>query len=229
MQSAWSHLKSEAIKLRRSGESLPHIHDVLGIPKSTLSYWFRDIELSVKQKDRLHKNWLNGLVTARKGAAKWHREEKLKRIVAAKNEAEVIFKNINLNDKYTLELSLAILYLAEGSKKNVETALGSSDPNTLRFFLSALKKLYDLDIKKVRCELYLRYDQDPNELKSYWAKELSLPLSNFTQVNRDKRTIGRETYDHYKGVCSLRCGNVAIQRRLVFLAEKYFAIIGQHR
>jgi hypothetical protein len=89
--------------------------------------------------------------------------------------------------------------------------------------------LYDLDIEKIRCELYLRYDQDPEDLKRHWAKELSLPLSNFKQVNIDKRTIGRETYDHYKGVCSLRCGNVAIQRRLVFLAEKYFAIIGQQK
>ncbi len=82
---------------------------------------------------------------------------------------------------------------------------------------------------KNRCELYLRYDQDPDELKKYWAKELALPLPNFTQVNRDKRTVGRKTYDHYKGVCSLRCGNVAIQRRLVFLAEQYFAIIGRHK
>ena len=229
MQSKWYKLKPEAIRLRGSGESLSYIHTTLGIPKSTLSYWFKDIKLTKKQKERLHKNWLNALVVARKEATKWHQAEKQKRIMYAKKEAEEVLEKISLNDKNVLELSLAILYLAEGSKKNVETALGSSDPNTLRFFLKSLSRLYGLDVTKVRCELYLRYDQDPDELKKYWAQELSLPLSSFTQVNRDKRTIGRKTYDHYKGVCSLRCGNVAIQRRLVFLAEKYFAIIGRHK
>lgn len=229
MSSKWSHLKPEAVRLRKSGKSLPFIHKKLGIPKSTLSYWFKNIELSKEQKERLHANWLKGLITARKEALKWHNNEKKKRIDIAEKEALDVLEDLNLEDTSILELALAILYLAEGSKKNIETALGSSDPNTLRFFLTALKKLYDFEISKVRCELYLRYDQDPDDLKKYWAKELSLPLSNFRQVNIDKRTIGRQTYEHYRGVCSLRCGNVAIRRRLVFLAEKYFAIIGQQK
>jgi hypothetical protein len=229
MSSKWSDLKPEAMRLRKLGKSLPHIHQALGIPKSTLSYWLKDVKLTAKQKEKLHQDWLNALVTARKEAVKWHQSEKQKRIDFAERTADNILDEIDINNRHILELSLAVLYLAEGSKKNLETALGSSDLNTLRFFLKSLRILYDLDIAKVRCELYLRYDQDPDELKRYWAKELSLPLSNFTQVNLDKRTIGRETYGHYKGVCSLRCGNVAIRRRLVFLAEKYFAIIGQQK
>jgi ribosomal protein L37E len=227
MSSKWSHLKSRAVQLRKSGKSLRFIHVKLGIPKSTLSNWFKDVELTKKQREKLHANWLNGLVTARKEAIQWHNNEKKSRIDTAMKEAQDVLGHIDLEDRNILELALAVLYLAEGSKKNIETALGSSDPDTLRFFLSALKKLYDFDTTKIRCELHLRYDQDPVETKRYWAKKLSLPLSNFRQVNIDTRTIGRKTYDHYKGVCSLRCGHVAIRRRLVFLAEKYFAIIGQ--
>ena len=229
MQSKWFNLKSEAVRLRKSGKSLPFIHQKLGIPKSTLSYWFKDISLTTKQKDKLHRDWQNALVAARKEAVKWHNGEKLKRIHIAEKKAIDVLENIDFESDSILELSLAVLYLAEGFKKNEETGLGSSDPNTLRFFLRALKKLYNLDVTRVRCELYLRYDQDPEELKRYWAKELSLPLLNFKHVHVDKRTIGRSTYDHYKGVCSIRCGNVAIRRRLVFLAEKYFAIIGQQK
>ena len=227
MLSKWSYLKPEAIKLRKSGKSLPFINVHLGIPKSTLNYWFKDITLTERQRKRLHENWKNGLIAARSKAAKWHNTEKQKRINIAEKEASRVLSEIDLSNKHILELSLAVLYLAEGSKKNIETALGSSDPNTLRYFLKSLYILYGLDVNKVRCELYLRYDQDPDNLKRYWAAELSLPLTNFKQVNVDRRTIGCETYAHYKGVCSLRCGNVAIRRRLVFLAEKYFAIIGQ--
>jgi len=121
-----------------------------------------------------------------------------------------------------LELALAVLYLGEGSKKNVETALGSSDLFTLKFFVKALVDIYNLDIRTIKCELHLRFDQDSQELKQFWSKELNLPIENFRQVSFDKRTEGSKTYPHYKGVCSLRCGNVAIQRRLVYLGNLFF-------
>ncbi len=226
MKSKWSHLKPEAIKLRKQGKSLAYVHNQLNIPKSTLSYWFKGIELTTRQKAQLHKNWQNALVKARKEAVKWHNTQKQERLKLAKTEAKETLSNIDTNNKHILELTLAVLYLAEGSKKNVETALGSSDPNTLRFFIKGLETIYNFDIEKIRCELYLRSDQKPEEMRRYWAKELSLPIKNFKQVNVDKRSEGKETYSDYKGVCSLRCGNVAIRRRLVYLAEEYFAIIG---
>jgi hypothetical protein len=37
----------------------------------------------------------------------------------------------------------------------------------------------------------------------------------------DSRTKGSKTYEYYKGVCVLRCGNAAIQRKLLFLAEEF--------
>ena len=61
MITKWSHLKSEAMSLRMKGKSLPFIHIKLGIPKSTLSYWFKDIILTEKQKDKLHNDWKNAL------------------------------------------------------------------------------------------------------------------------------------------------------------------------
>jgi len=158
---------------------------------------------------------------------KWHHLQKENRLAEAKRAALHTLEKIRPTDMATQELALAVLYLAEGSKKNVETALGSSDPVTLRFFINSLHTLFKYDTKAIRCELHLRHDQDPDELKRYWSSELSIPISQFTQVNQDKRTIGTATYPHYKGVCNLRCGNVAIRRRLVFLAEEYFAIISR--
>ncbi len=226
MKSKWSDLKPEAIKLRRKGFSIAAVEKTLGIPRSTLSGWFKDIHLTPEQKAILDQNWRNGLVKARKGAVKWHNQQKEARLQKAQDDANSIVNKIDTTNKETLELALAVLYLAEGSKKNIETALGSSDSITLRFFLTALETLFDFNRNSVRCELYLRADQNPEELKKYWAKELSIPLVNFKQISVDKRSLGKETYDYYKGVCSLRCGNVAIRRRLVYVAEKYFAIIG---
>lgn len=120
--------------MRRQGKSLPYIHTKLHIPKSTLSYWLKDVELTVAQKAKLHQNWKDALGTARLGAVKWHNEQKANRLATAKTQASHTLQKIDITDPAILELSLAVLYLAEGYKKNPETGLGSSDPATLRFF-----------------------------------------------------------------------------------------------
>lgn len=221
MVSKWFKYKSEAILLRRKGLSIRAIEVKLGIPRSTLSGWFKDIKLTQAQKKKLYQNWLNALVKARKKAVLWHNTQKTKRIKQAENEAIEILKNLDVSNKYILELALAILYLGEGSKANEETALGSSDPEILKFFLVCIEKIYNFNVRSIRCELYLRADQNAKKMKKFWAEELNLPLECFKQTNFDKRTIGFKTYENYKGVCNLRCANVAIQRRLLFLSKKF--------
>lgn len=226
MKSKWYHLKTEAIKLRKQGQSIAYVEKTLGIPRSTLSGWFKDVPLTNAQKKKLHKNWENALVKARKEAVKWHNARKRERIDLARSSALETLNKINLMDNSTLELSLALLYLGEGSKKKVETSLASSDPEILRFYIAALKRLYDVETCVLSCQLYLRADQNPNDMRRYWSKTLRIPLSQFRYTNLDKRTQGRPTYTDYKGVCSVMGGGVAIQRKLVYLANAYIKQIG---
>lgn len=89
----------------------------------------------------------------------------------------------------------------------------------LKFFIAGLRTVYKIHKSKIRGELHLRADQDPDDLKRYWSQELDLPLENFKYVSIDKRTQGSKTYSTYKGVCDIRCGSSEIQRRLMFLSE----------
>lgn len=129
--------------------------------------------------------------------------------------AEQVLQQITLDDNL-VELALAMLYLGEGAK-NGTTAIGNSNPLILRFFLAVLKKRFALDINKIRFDLHIRADQDPQQIKRYWAKELGVPISSFRYVVADKRTEGKASYSDYKGVCIINCGNIAIQRRLIHL------------
>lgn len=219
MQSKWYKLKPEAIRLRRNGFSFRQIEEQLGIPRSTLSGWLKKVELSSSQKKKLLQNWTRGLASARKKAVIWHNEQKTNRLHKAEKGATETIQGIDLENENILELALAVLYLGEGFKKNIETGMGGSDPIMMKFFVALLKKLYAVPTEKIRCELYLRYDQDPKKIKRFWAKQLSLPLSCFRQINVDKRTMGSKTYTNYNGVCSVRCGNVAIQRKLIYLSN----------
>lgn len=224
--SKYEHLKADAIMLRKQGFSIPEIEKRTGIPRSNLSGWLKSVTLTTKQKQRLHNNWLKALVTARKGAVKWHNEQKRLRLELAKMDALETLNEIDSNNNATLELALALLYLGEGTKKNVETSLPNSDPQILQFFIAATSRLYGLERSDFYCNLYLRADQDTEETIKYWSKVLTLPRSAFKRVNIDKRTVGTKTFDNYKGVCNVHCRQVAIQRKLVYLANAYIDKIG---
>jgi hypothetical protein len=114
-----------------------------GIARSTLSGWFKKIELSPTQKKKLLQNSRTALISARKKAVLWHNKQKQKRLKEARLQALRVLNNVNAKNKYVLELALAILYLGEGSKATIETNIGNSDPLILKFFLSCLKQIYN--------------------------------------------------------------------------------------
>jgi len=138
----------------------------------------------------------------------------------AENEADKTLQRIP-NSKEIVELGLALLYMGEGFKKSSKTGMGNSDPLLLKFFLIILLNIYKVDIEKIRFELHIRADQNPELIKKYWAKKLEAPLHRFKSISIDKRTIGKNTYENYKGVCVIDCGNVAIQRKLVYIGKKF--------
>ena len=76
-------------------------------------------------------------------------------------------------------------------------------------------------MEKIRFDLHIRADQNPELLKKYWAKELGAPIHRFRTVSTDKRTTGRPTYPDYKGVCVINCGKIAVQRKLVYIGQKF--------
>jgi transposase len=221
MKSQWLELKPEAIKLRTKGFSLREIEKKIGVPSSTLCGWLKNIELTSRQKEKLHQQRKDSLCKAREKAVLWHNTQKEKRIARAKELSIESLSNIDISNIHVLELALSILYLGEGSKKSDETCMASSDPQILKFFLFSLKKIYKINTKNIRCELNLRHDQDAQKMKMFWSTTLKVPLSRFKHVRFDKRTVGTKTYKDYRGVCYIRCGNVAIQRRLIFLSELY--------
>ena|SRR3989344_2288476 len=226
MISRWANKKPEAIALRRKGNSIKDIEKILGIPRSTLSGWLRSVTLTKKQREDLNQRHKQGLVTARVAAIQWHNAQKAGRIEQASKLGEEVLKRISSSID-TLELALAFLYLGEGSKKSSGTSLGSSDSRIAKFYIRCLRQIYDVPLKNIKCYLHLRADQDGEIMKQYWSKELTLPISNFGKSSFDKRTLGKLTYPHYKGVCLIECGRVDIQRRLMYIANGFCDIVSR--
>ncbi len=224
MKSQWFKKKESAIKLRVAGHSIRNIEQRLGIQRSTLSGWFKNISLTTEQKENLKQITRNKVIknleNARKKAVEWHHKQKKVRLNTAKSEALHTLSEVDINNKYVMELALSLLYLGEGAKTPI-TALGNSNPAVLKFFIKCMIDLYGVDLSNIKCELHLRADQNVETVKSFWATQLKIPKSNFRYCV-DKRTVGKKTYNNYNGVCTVVCGSIAIQRRLMFLVDEYF-------
>ncbi|MBI5003490.1 hypothetical protein HZC00_00130 [Candidatus Kaiserbacteria bacterium] len=221
MRSRFEHLQQKAISMRKHGVSIRDIETRLGIPRSTLSGWFHKVTLSDHHRKLLRQRHDAALVHARTKAVRWHNTQKKTRMLIAKTEARSSLENIPIHQKEVTELALAMLYLGEGGKKDAGTTMGNSDPMILRFFVDAISSLYGMSRDEFRCHLHLRADQDPIALTRFWSRALGIPRANFLKPLIDKRTVGSPTFPHYKGVCAVSCGRVAIQRKLMYIATTF--------
>lgn len=193
-----------------------------GIASSTLSGWLKNIKLTDNQIKKIGKRTYISLGKARKKAVLWHNKQKELRIKTAHNQAIETLKRIDINNNQIVELALAMLYLGEGSKDN-STSIGNTNPLILKFFISSMIRIFNIDRKDIVCELHLRSDQKIDEMIRYWSKELNVPKEKFSAV-KDKRTVKSKTYPYYKGVCVVRCAGLATLRRLVHLGEEFSKI-----
>jgi len=223
MKSQWFHLKEKAVSLRKKGLSIGSIEKKLGINRSTLSGWFKNIILTEAQKEKLFQNWKNGLALAQKKGGQWHKDQGNKRRIIIRSEVDKLIPE-KILDKKTGELIMAAFYLAEGTKRENCFRVANSNPEILKGFVNLLRYIYQIDGSKLRCILHLRKDQNEEQLKKYWSDLLEIPMEKFLKTQFDKRTL-KATYSHYKGVCIVNYYDMALQRRILYLGEKILSII----
>ncbi|MEK7162898.1 MAG: hypothetical protein AAB696_01265 [Patescibacteria group bacterium] len=205
MKSSFYSFKSGAIKLRKSGKTYGEIKRILniGISKSTLSYWFKNINLTLKQKQNIQKKIKNNIKKAQKLSLI---KNKIKRNLYLNSIDNRIFHLKKfIKNKDVSKIALSMLYLAEGRKKNAGALMfGNSNPDIINLFFYLLRFCYNIDEQKFRCTVQCRADQDTQKLEKYWSKITKVSLKQFYKTRIDPRTIGKPSkkFD-YKGVCRI--------------------------
>ncbi|MDD2753221.1 MAG: hypothetical protein PHT44_01265 [Candidatus Portnoybacteria bacterium] len=198
-------LKIRAQNLRSKGSTYLEIQELLNtkIPKSTLSYWCRGLDLPMGYQQRIEDYNKFNLKKAQEAA-----------LISNKARREIYLKKIDkqnlhliesLNDKDTVKIALAILYAAEGSKSTRSSImLGNSSPSIINLFLRLLRSCYTIDESKFRCTLQCRADQNIQKLEEFWSDITKIPLTQFYKAQIDPRTIDKPSKKpDYKGVCRI--------------------------
>lgn len=171
--------------LRQRGMSYSQIKQKLGVAKSTLSGWLKDMPLSPERIKEL-----------RHGEA---HIEKIRQTKLAKKlmRRASVYKQVSKDISHSKSKDFVAgfyLYWAEGTKTSeYSVSLANSDPSMIRCFISWMY-LLGVPKEQLRMRLHVYSDQDEPKLRRFWSKQTGIPIKNFTKSYCKQTLSSRKTY-----------------------------------
>lgn len=186
-----------AEKMRREGQSYSAIQQQLGVSKSTLSSWLKEIPLSDTRLRELRD--FNPI-----------RIEKTRQTKLLKKQVrrDVVFEKVKRDfkiNKTPLFKEGFYLYWGEGTKTAEYTvALTSSDPAIIKCFVSWLMIL-GVAKTDMRVKVHIYSDQGEDEVLKFWVQKTTLQKRQFYKSYIKKSDAIRKTYKGTfgNGTCSV--------------------------
>jgi transposase-like protein len=221
--------KQQAIQLRKEqGLSLKEISKQLGVSKSSVSYWVRDIELTPEQHKKLMSR--NPLYNKQLTAQKKNRESAL--LLRREYQLEGREKTKSGENK-ELFLEGCMLFWAEGSKCKNSVILTNSDIEMVILFSNFLKKCFNVPNEKFKLEIncYLNNGKTKEEIENYWLNLLCLDRSNLNKTRINQFPSSSHGYKKNKliyGICKMQVHDTKIVQT-IYGAIKEFANIDDDR
>ncbi len=207
-----------AIILRKQNKSYNEIYRELGIPKSTLSYWFSSNQYSSEIKKNLiqkirpiqHLRVRQMIKSNRAKWDNWHLE--------CQDEAKREFPRLR---NMPLFVGGLMLYWGEGDKvlKNGIVRICNSDPGMLRVYYAFLKQILLVQPEKIIVRLTLYPDLETDLHMTLWSKMLEIPLSQF---RKPATIIGKHPERRLSyGVCSIEVYSRKLKEKILTWVKLY--------
>jgi hypothetical protein len=164
--------RRQARQLRRTGLPLAEIAARVGVSKSSVSLWVRDVEFDgpLVRASRGRRRDPNALQRRKQGEIERLLEEGRARIG-------------RLSEREFLVAGVA-LYAGEGSKGDGRLRFVNSDPRMVVFFCAWLRHFYEIDESRLRLALYLHQGLDLAAAMAYWSTLTGIPGTQFTKPYR---------------------------------------------
>jgi transcriptional regulator with XRE-family HTH domain len=180
-----------ARELRAQGKSIKEIQQELGVSRSSVSLWVRDVRLTTEQQSALIDRIRLGPARAGVVSAARARERR-----AGYQERG----RIRARSGSPLYAAGCMLYWAEGGKRRNSVLLTNADPAVLAFFARFLRDEFAVadDAMSVYCNLFADHLERQREIEQFWLDTLQLPAtalrksivnvySKYSQKKRDNK------------------------------------------
>jgi transposase-like protein len=212
--------REQARALRASrGMSIKEIARLLGVSRSSVSLWVRDIELTLPQHEALRQRnpIYNRQLAGRSVAAAKRRAER----VCYQAHGQALARR---GDPF--HAAGCMLFWAEGSKHRNTVHFSNSDPEMVRFFLRFLRSFFDVRDEQVRvwCNLYADHAARQEEIEEFWLEELALPRTCLTKstVNSYSKNSQRKRLNMLPyGTCRVSVHSTRVVQSLFGSIQQY--------
>ncbi len=112
------------------------------------------------------------------------------------------------------------LYLGEGFKTEGRgVGLANTAPDVLLFFVTWLRRCFQIDESRLRVRIYLHEGLDLGAATRFWSGLLSIPPAQFTKPYRARRRETTRRSKHEHGCPSVRYSDNLLHRRVMALIE----------
>lgn len=171
-------LREKATQLRKWGWSYNVISTRLGVSKSSLSDWLKEIPYTPNQevRKRIREGPLKTVILK-------HRQ-RLESIRNAKELAMQEFGTLSKRDLFMLGMGL---YIGEGAKLYESVRIINSDPRVIQLAIKWFREICGLDIKNFSLAIHMYPDTPQKKTLEFWTKLTGVPLSQFGKTQIDKR------------------------------------------
>lgn len=160
-----------ARELRAESWTLQDIATELGVSKSSVSRWVRDVDFLPRARSRGHRSMKPHPMHVAKLAEIQRCIREGRERVGAMSEREF------------LVLGLA-LYAGEGAKTDGSVRFANSDPRLIAIFLMWLRRFFEVDESRLRLRLYLHDGLDIETANVFWSHLTNIPLNQFAKPYR---------------------------------------------
>jgi len=205
--------KTLASQFRERGLSYGEIHRALGIPKSTLATWFKDLRLPLEVQNQLASK------TRRLSAQNLIARNKRQTILAqerAENVRSAAAHDIGTLNQRDLLVVGAALYWAEGGKRpgrgGYRIAFSNSDPEAIRTIMRFFREICLVPDSKFRIQIATHPGVDVLGACEFWSRITEIPLPQFikTFVGISRASSGKRPRNRLpNGTCQIRVNDTA--------------------
>lgn len=200
-------LRETAVAMRKEGRSYSEIGEVVGVSKSTLSLWLRDVPLTEDQQRALDQRAPASI--PRRSLAR--RASAAQRRTRIHNTARTQIANLS-----EIELFVAgvVAYWAEGAKNKpwrtgARVSFLNSDPAMVTLFLQWLA-LIGVEKDRLQFRVLIHESADVEGAERFWAQVVGVAegsLDRSTLKTHNPRTVRKNIGETYNG-----CLNVSVRR-----------------
>lgn len=201
MAKKYDHIRKKAIALRKENNmTLDEIVERLGVPKSTVFYWIKDVDIPYTERQ----------TEAQRRRAQQNSERYAKLREDAYQQGLEEAPEL-LNDP--LFRDFVVLYMGEGSKKDRnKVGLVNSDPDIVRL---SNRFIIQFSVNKISYRLQYHADHDTDELCEYWGKLLTIdPTSIGLQRKSNSNEMSGRQWRSIHGLLTIETGDTYFHARL---------------